>query len=296
MNNTIKTTNKTILAMFAAVSLLVLVGYPSVSTGSDDLTSNAVESVNTGSNKLKSLMVEPAPDTGFIKHPERQTKRADMPFQKVWIKPDFEKSAYQELLVAPVNTQYMLEMDWLHQVSSANWVSNVKKDIKELAKYFHDRVVQEFRQDLNHRLQVISRPEQSRQQALRLELALIEIDPSTPVLHALTWASPVPGAGTAMGVANQRRAAFEGRLRDLKTGEVVATFADRDTADIGPLDLTRLTWYGPAKGVMDQWARQFVQIVNSTPHEVVTDPTAFTLMPFEVPTVTEMQMKVKDAL
>ncbi len=282
MNNSIRTTNKTVLATFTVVSLLVLA---------------SCSSIRSGSNELKEEMVDPIPDTGFIEHSGGQkVKRADMPFQKVWIAPDFEKNAYQELLVAPVNTEYMLKMDWLHQVSSATWVSNVKEDIKELAKYFHDRVVQEFRQDLNHRFQVLQRPEQSRQRALHLELALIEIDPSTPVLHALTWASPVPGPGTAMGVANKRTVAFEGRLRDLKTGKVVATFADHDMADAGPLDLTRLTWYGPAKGVMDRWAEQFVELANKKPNEVVTDPTAFTLMPFEVPTVTEMQMKVQDAL
>ncbi len=99
-----------------------------------------------------------------------------------------------------------------------------------------------------------------------------------------------------MGVVQKRTVAFEGRLRDLKTGKVVATFADHDMADSGPLDLTRLTWYGPAKGVMDRWAEQFVELANKKPNEVVTDQTAFMLMPFEVPTVTEMQMKVQDAL
>lgn len=48
-----------------------------------------------------------------------------------------------------------------------------------------------------------------------MELALIEIDPSQPVLHALAWAGP-PGTGTAVGAINQR-------LRDLETGEVIAT-------------------------------------------------------------------------
>ncbi|MEW6037620.1 MAG: hypothetical protein AB1648_05150 [Pseudomonadota bacterium] len=46
-----------------------------------------------------------------------------------------------------------------------------------------------------------------------------------------------------------------------------------------PLDLTRLTWYGPAKGIMDRWAEQFVRIANRKPGEAVTDPTAFTLRP-----------------
>ena len=81
-------------------------------------------------------------------------------------------------------------------------------------------------------------------------------------------------------MVNQRRAAFEGRLRDLQTGEVVATFADRDMQNVGPIDLTRLTWYGPAKGNMDKWAKQFVQIANRKPGEVITDSTAFTLRPF----------------
>lgn len=235
--------------------------------------------IQSGSNEIKAATVDPAPDAGFIEHPELQSKPADLPFQKVWIKPGFDKSGYRGLVVAPVNTQYMLEMDWLHKLSSVNVISDVKKDIVELAQYFHDRVVKEFKEDPKHRFQVIEYAGQQTGPTLRLELALIEIDPSQPVLHALSWAGP-PGTGTAAGLINKRRAAFEGRLRDLQTGEVVATFADRDKADAGPLDLTRLTWYGPAKGIMDQWAEQFVQIANRKPGEMITDPTAFTLRPF----------------
>ena len=113
---------------------------------------------------------------------------------------------------------------------------------------------------------------------IRLELALVEIDPSEPVLHALGWMEP--GGGTAAGIINQRRAAFEARLRDMQTAEVIATFADRDMQDVGPLDVTRLTWYGPAKGIMDRWAHLFVQVANRKPGEMVTDPVPFTLRPF----------------
>lgn len=235
--------------------------------------------INTEANKIKEKAVSPAPDAGFIEHPEFQSKRADLPFQKVWIKPGFDAAAYKELVVAPVNTQHMLKMDWLHQTSSANWLSDVKKDIEELAQYFRDKVIMDFKEDPNHRFEVIEFGNQHQRPALIMELALIEIDPSKPVLHALSWAGP-PGTGLAASLINQRRAAFEGRLRDLQTGEIVATFADRDMQDAGPLDLTRLTWYGPAKGIMEQWAKQFVQIANRKPGELVTDPTPFTLRPF----------------
>ena len=140
----------------------------------------------------------------------------------------------------------------------------MKADIKELARYFRDQVVKDFQQDPNHRFQVVDEPERHRQPTLRLDLALIQIDPSEPVLHALSWAGP-PGTGTAAGAINQRRAAFEARLRDMQTDEVVATFADRDMQDVGPLDLTRLTWYGPVKGIMDRWAHEFVQVANRKP-------------------------------
>ncbi|QSA97835.1 DUF3313 family protein [Methylococcus sp. EFPC2] len=263
MNKPYNFTGATVLTVSAALSLLGLAG---------------CSGVRTTTNEAKAVAVQPAPDAGFIEHPERQTQRVDLPFQKVWIKSGFDKSPYRYLVVAPVNTQYMMEMDWLHSLGSANVVSDVQNDIEELARYFHHQVITEFKNDPHHRFTILYGPPAKPQPTLRLELALIQIDPSQPVLHALGWLTP--GGGTAAGVVNQRRAAFEGRLRDLNTGEVVATFADRDMQDAGPLDLTRLTWYGPAKGILERWAKQFVQVANRKPGEVVTDPTPFTLRPF----------------
>ena len=234
--------------------------------------------VSSSSNDIKGEVVAPAPDAGFITEPERQAKAADLPYHKVWIKAGFNMSGYRELYVAPVNTEYMLKMDWLHTTSTATWFGGVKKDIDDLAVYFHNRVVKDFNADPSHRFQIIVKPASTGQPALSLELALIEINPSQPVLHAAGWA--VPGGTVVAGAVNQRRAAFEGRLRDLQTGEVVATFADREMQDVGPIDMTRMSWYGPAKTIMDRWSLQFVQVANRKPGEVITDPVAFTMRPF----------------
>lgn len=241
-------------------------------------TLSGCSSLQSASNDVKDVAVQPAPDAGFIANPERQTKVDYLPFQKVWIDPSFNKDNYQEIIIAPVNTQYMLKMDWLHDMSSAVWFGDVQKDINELAVYFHDQIAKEFRLDPNHRFTVIDIPQEHRKPALRLEIALVEIDPSTPVLHAAGWLAP--GGSAAAGVVNQRRAAFEGRLRDMQTNKVVATFADRNMQDVGPIDLTRMTWYGPAKGIMDNWAKQFVEVANRKPGEKITDPVPFTLRPF----------------
>jgi hypothetical protein len=134
------------------------------------------------------------------------------------------------------------------------------------------------RLDPNQRFTVVDIPQQHKKPALRLEIALVEIDPSMPVLHAAGWA--VAGGSTAAGLVNKRTAAFEARLRDLKTNKIVATFADRNMQDVGPIDMTRMTWYGPAKGIMDNWAKQFVQVANRKLGEKITDPVPFTLKPF----------------
>jgi Protein of unknown function (DUF3313) len=234
--------------------------------------------VQSVSNTAQDVLVQPAPDAGFITDPARQGKVDYLPFQKVWIDPSFNKDNYSEIVIAPVNTQYMQEMDWLHKMSSASWFGDVQKDINELAVYFQNTVAKEFRIDPNHRFTVLDIPTQHKAPALRLEIALIEIDPSTPVLHAAGWA--VVGGGAAANVVNQRRAAFEARLRDLQTNKIVATFADRKAQDIAPIDLTNLSWYGPAKGIMDNWAKEFVKVANRKPGEAVTSDTAFTLKPF----------------
>lgn len=80
--------------------------------------------------------------------------------------------------------------------------------------------------------------------------------------------------GTAAGLINQRTAAFEGRIRDLSTNEIVATFADRNMQDVDRLNLTRLTGHGPAKQIIDQWVKEFVEIANRKPVEVISAPLA----------------------
>jgi len=259
--------SKTTSALFGCALAATLIGCSTLTDEAQTLSSDA-----------KSTVIAPAPNTAFTPDAQRETKLAYLPFQKAWIKPGFDFKAFSYLVVAPVNTQYMLKMDWLNKLSSVNYLTSVKQDINELAVYFQNQVITDFQNDPNHRFTLLDYPVQQTQGVLQLELALIEVDPSKPVLNALGWLQP--GGGTAAALINQRRAAFEGRIRDLNTNEIVATFADRNMPDVDPLDLTRLTWYGPAKQIIDTWSKEFVEIANRKPGEVISAPTAFSLNPF----------------
>jgi hypothetical protein len=72
--------------------------------------------------------------------------------------------------------------------------------------------------------------------------------------------------------------AIEGRVRDGATGEVIATFADREAPKAALLDVKSLTWWSPAKSIIDDWARQFVQLANRRPGAIVKDSPAFDLL------------------
>ena len=44
--------------------------------------------------------------------------------------------------------------------------------------------------------------------------------------------------------------------------------------------MTRVSWYGPARGILTAWADQFVDVANRAPGEIVEDPVPFTLRPW----------------
>ncbi len=81
-------------------------------------------------------------------------------------------------------------------------------------------------------------------------------------------------------IANDKSSvAFEARLRNGATGEVVVLAADREAEQYAPIDLRGLTWYSDAEGIIDDWARQFVNITNAAPGENVERTPTFRLLP-----------------
>ena len=74
--------------------------------------------------------------------------------------------------------------------------------------------------------------------------------------------------------------AIEGRVRDAKTGKVMAMFADREQSKTRILDLEALTWYGHAHESMHDWSEQLVVLANTPKDVKVDDSSGFRLMPW----------------
>ena len=223
------------------------------------------------------MKAKPAEGAGFVPM-EKMSNRADLPFNKVWVKAGVDWKKYRTLYIKDVNTRYLLEANWWQQSIRKE---DMTKDVREMAMYMQNKFKEAFRQDPQKRLQVVVTPEPG---SLTLELALTELVPSHVVLEALSIAAPY-GSGIAVQAAAKESGAkctvaFEAKIIDNTDGQVLAMVADREQGKVAPINLRALTWYGEANVIIDEWADQFVQVAKKSPGEVVKDSSPFTLKPW----------------
>jgi hypothetical protein len=227
---------------------------------------------------LSGCKAEEGAGGGFIDKSD-MAKDPSLPFHKVWVKPGLDKSKYTKVYIAPVNTSYMLKMtEWQQGVRK----DEIEQDVAKLAAFTQETIKKAFREDPNHRLQVVDEPGNSADTMI-VEVALIEVVPSKVVLNALGY-TPFYIGLTLNAVRTVAKdvstTAFEARIRDAATGEVIAKVADRESQQVAIVSVRGLTWYGHAETNIKQWAEQFVKIANRKPGEMVKDTDTFTLMPW----------------
>ncbi len=222
---------------------------------------------------------KPAKAAGFIP-PENLEKPYDLPFQKAWRKPSVTWDGYKEIYFAPWNTEYLREMSWWEKLERGE---KVKEDAQKLAEFARKTFEEAFRKDKNHRFRVVPEPGPD---TLIAEFALTEVVPNKIVLDTLGYAAgPIAGpagsaAGTVETAATHATVAFEARMKDGRTKEVVALFADRESEKYSPVTIKDFTWYGHAQGIIKEWAGQFVQLANQKPGQIIKDSKPFDLRPW----------------
>lgn len=221
---------------------------------------------------------KPAKPAGFADDTLMSPDKS-LPFHKAWHKPGHDGSKYKLLYVAPVNTSYMLQTtDW----QKGERKDQITKDVARLGDYAQNAMKKAFRADKDKRFTVVDdRP--NTPDALIFEMALIEVVPSKVTLNALGYAPFFVGTALTVvrGLANDvSSTAFEARVRDAATGEIVAMYADREQQQTAPISVRGLTWYSHAEVAISQWAAQFVQLANRKDGQRIKDSDPFTLMPW----------------
>ena len=219
----------------------------------------------------------------FINEPELMSYDPSTPFNRTYWNKKFDPKAYDELLVAPVNTQYVRAQSIWEKANVINVSQEqLAKDINALADYTRQSFIRAADQDPQKRFKVVG---SAGPKTLILELALVQVVPSKAAMNALGYVTWVPSAVTSvgsMGTDSQDTGkgviAIEGRVRDGATGEIIGMFADRERPKTAIVDIKSLNWWAPAKSVIDDWSRQLIALANRPPGGVVKDSPAFELM------------------
>lgn len=210
----------------------------------------------------------PAPDSGFLEDPERMTADERFPFQRVWYDPEAPWDGYTELIVAPVNVEHLMAMPWWKEVT---FPGDRRKGARELGLYLQSRVFDAFEADPEKRLAPVAfAAVEPGPQTLLLEMALVELQPTRPVLKLL-------GGPTDLGAGS---VAIEGRFRDGTTDRIIGMFADREIAKRSLVNVADLTWYSHAREIIDEWAVQLVAVANAGPEDRVERSSRFQLAPW----------------
>ncbi len=207
----------------------------------------------------------PAPSAGFILDRPEAEKPAGIPFQKFWTKPGFRFRDYQRIMVSPIDRSHQLPTN---PVLTAG--TDYKRRYAELTGYAEETFRRAFRDDPNHLYAVVTA---RGPRTLDLEVAVVELVPGRPVVNAVTFAFTYL-------VFQRGGVAIEGRFRDATSGEIVATFADKEVAKFYPVNVNDLTYLGHPKAIVDTWAAQLVAVTGRTGSEPVKDQRRIGLKPW----------------
>jgi hypothetical protein len=239
--------------------------------------------LGAGLMNLAGCKAKPAESSGFLPDSHLMSAAEHSPFHRMYWNRQHDPAKYTEIMVAPVNTNYVRAQNIWEAATVVN-VSHeqIEKDIQALADYTRDSFIRAARNDPRHRVTVV---QTAGPHTIILEVALVQVVPSKAVLNALGFVSWVPAAVSTAGSmatgsedSGKGVVAIEARFRDGQTGEVIGMFADRERPKVALLDLKSLSWWAPAKDIVDEWSAQLIELANSPPGVAVKDSPTFELL------------------
>ncbi len=216
---------------------------------------------------------EPAPPAGFV-NSAIMSRAADLPFHGVWRKPGLKLDSYNSVWIAPVETKYLLAMDWWQKTGRGIVIKN---DIQKIADFTREALQTAFRSDPKQRFLVVSEPHK---ESLILEFAITELVPSKAEFKAAGFIPPLWIPSMVVGLTSKSSVAFEARLRDGETKEILAMFSDHEQNQTSVFNVKSYTWYSYARGILKDWAAQLARAVDKRPDENIEDTSWFTWKPW----------------
>lgn len=229
------------------------------------------------------LKAKAIPYSPFIEHPaEMHRERGRMPVHAIWRTKNDDALgrifAKKEIYIAPVRLEYLRPLAKplvRYEVSQGT----IERDDAGIAWMMRNEFARAFLRSPAPRYHVAQRPNA---QSVTLELALIELNPTSPTGNAVKTAAKIfvgPLASLG-GYFTKGNIAIEAKVRNSSTGELVFQFADNEADRMTFYSVRDFKPYGHATHAINEWADQFELFTRTGPYSKVTETNFFTLSPY----------------
>jgi len=194
--------------------------------------------------------------------------------------PEFQKTdvqqKYSSVYVAPVDTSRLASQDWWQNQNARMKSDVLAKDARNLGNKLQASLKREILAYPGNKLTIASGPGPK---TLTIQMAITELVPSKAYWNAGATAAGfvIPGAGL-LSAAGSGHIAIAGQAKD-STGKV-ASFSDRRSDPLSPINMRSYQWYGGAEENIEIWAKKGAEFLHSKPGSTVKRASAVTLNPF----------------
>ena len=198
-----------------------------------------------------------------------QADPARTPFDRVWRNPSHAAWArvqgFDRVVIKPVNTHYLA------------MTPNQRAEVGKMAAYMRAQFQKEFAQGGSHRVMLKSGPK-----TLVYELALVQLKPTNVAGNVLFNGAGValPGLSVVGSQLTHGTIAFEAKLRNGETGELLAEYADRQNDKLSPLSFRDFSNNAHNRRTVQDWAKQMQQLASTPSYQKVAAANRLTLNPF----------------
>lgn len=214
------------------------------------------------------LMSEGAAPKGPLKN---------LPFDLAQVQPGFNPDNYSKVIIAPINTSYINWDDWRNSLSVAiASKEGYTTEVASLATFAKQALSDAFASKEGNRFQIVNSRSPG---TLTIEISLSEVTFGKPLTSAGALVAPVPGASVIVGAAVDSSVAFEMRIRDASTNQILASVADRAFPTARIVNFNKLSASSACREIVETWAKLVVKSLNEGKLGKVSRP-KFELVPW----------------
>ena len=185
-------------------------------------------------------------------------KMARLPFERSWRTPSLRPSKYSRIVLRPVTTAYLRTDKWEQSISP--FIPNKQvfaQRAAELGRVWDASLNRAFTSPKNQ-LTVVG--DATQPGTLVVEIAITEVVFGHPLANAASYA--FTAGGIAFAGLFTPSVAFEARVKDGATGQLIATASDRRSTKIKVIDFSELTYTQSNRQICDEWSRELMEAFN----------------------------------